>query len=77
MGIDVDEIFEKKVLVPEPKHGKWKPDMSMLMHVACFDDEGAWPGDIADKKKEALENGDGPLRYAKLKVMVSVEYLDA
>lgn len=76
MELEVDELLEKEVLVPEPRHGKWKPDIMRLMHSACFEDEGA-NGNIEAKKKDALETWEGTvLRRAKLRIMVHVEYLD-
>ena len=57
-------------------HGFWKPNMGMLMHVACFDDRGADLSLIDEKKRIAAEDGWLVLRHAKLRITVSVEYPD-
>lgn len=75
MDIQVDEIFEKEMLVVQPKYGKWKPDTNMLMHVASFEDHGAHHETIEEAKKDIIDAGDIP-RRVKFRLMIHVEYLD-
>ena len=71
MDIKVDSIFEKEMLVP----GGWKPNESLLMHVASFDDWGAHPNSLASNIEDMQESGELPVRV-KFKLMYHIEVVE-
>jgi len=73
--MEVDDCYEKEMLVDAPKNGKWKPNINLLMHVASHDDFGAHPESIEETRKEMLAGGFNP-KKVKVRVMVYVEEID-
>lgn len=68
------DIIEKTLLVDSKT--RWKPDPSLLMHVASYSDHGAHPDVIEENKSLIKSEGGKPLKV-KLTIRVDVEYLDS
>lgn len=54
MTFKVVDIMEKRLLVDSKQ---WKPDVSLLMHVASFDDYGAHPDSVEETINMMTEEG--------------------
>lgn len=67
--IQIDEIYESTCVVDAPKRGRWKPDLSMLMHLAQYDTFSK------EEVGDMLHDGMNPQKV-KLTIACSVEYID-
>lgn len=71
MAFETVDVIEKSLLVDSKR---WRPDASLLMHVASFDDYGAHPDSIEETTNLMKEEGLAPQKI-KLRIIVEIEHL--
>lgn len=70
---EILDVIEKTMLVDDSTN--WKPNSSLLMHMASYDDHGAHPETIEENKKLINQEGGKPKKI-KMKITVEIEHLE-